>query len=148
MPGGGKGKRRTSAIVALAAAFLFGGYLAAQFHNFSARADERAAALPLEKMREFSEIFKIVKDHYVDEISDQELMENAIRGMVQGLDPHSAYFSEKNLASFEKSIRAEEYGGVGIFIGQKGRLGGGDFADWRRSGGARRDGFRRLDFKD
>ena len=119
MPGGGKGKMRTSAIVALAAALLLGGYLAAQFHNFSARADERAAALPLEKMREFSEIFKIVKDHYVDEISDQELMENAIRGMVQGLDPHSAYFSEKNLASFEKSIRAEEYGGVGIFIGQK-----------------------------
>ena len=47
--------------------------------------------LPLEDLRTFTEIFAKIKNDYVEPIEDKELLENAIRGMLAGLDPHSAY---------------------------------------------------------
>ena len=105
-------------VIAFAAAIFGGGFLSTRYDVSIAFAQE-GAPLPLEKMREFAEAFKIVKSHYVDEVSDEELMNNAIRGMISGLDPHSAYLSAKSLGNFEKSIAAEKYGGVGIYIGEK-----------------------------
>lgn len=106
-------------IIITCAVALFGvGFFSAQYNSSIAFAQE-GAPLPLEKMREFAEAFKIVKSHYVDEVSDEELMNNAIRGMISGLDPHSSYLSTKSLGNFEKSIAAEKYGGVGIYIGEK-----------------------------
>jgi carboxyl-terminal processing protease len=75
--------------------------------------------MPLEKMREFTEVFQHIKKLYVEEVSDDELMENAIRGMTSGLDPHSTYLKASDLKAFEESVSGEEYGGVGIYIGEK-----------------------------
>ncbi|HSN72481.1 MAG TPA: hypothetical protein VLT59_13285, partial [Steroidobacteraceae bacterium] len=57
---------------------------------------EREAALPtgdlpLEQARTLAEVMERVKQDYVDSVSDRDLMEAAIRGMVSGLDPHSAF---------------------------------------------------------
>ena len=51
----------------------------------------QANPLPLNELRAFTEIFARIKQNYVSEVSDQELLENAIQGMLSGLDPHSAY---------------------------------------------------------
>ena len=47
--------------------------------------------LPLDQLRNFSDIFARIKSDYVEDVSDKELLENAIRGMLSGLDPHSNY---------------------------------------------------------
>lgn len=71
--------------------------------------------LPLDELRNFVEILNRVKVDYVEPVDDQELIENAIRGMVHGLDPHSAYlnpdqFKELNIATTGK------FGGLGIEV--------------------------------
>ncbi len=48
-------------------------------------------ALPYEDLRTFTEIFGRIKRDYVEPVSDKKLLEDAIRGMLSGLDPHSAY---------------------------------------------------------
>jgi len=45
--------------------------------------------LPLDELRAFSEIFGRIKNNYVEPVEDKELLQNAIRGMLSGLDPHS-----------------------------------------------------------
>ena len=101
------------------AVVLFGGGFWTALTSESAFADDEKRTFPLAKMREFTEVFHIIKESYVEEISDDALIENAIRGMLDGLDPHSAYLSAESVAAFEKSIHAEEYGGVGIYIGER-----------------------------
>ena len=48
---------------------------------------EKESALPLEDLRTFTEIFDKIKHDYVEPIEDKALLENAIRGMLSGLDP-------------------------------------------------------------
>ncbi|MGM0679203.1 MAG: peptidase S41, partial [Pseudomonadota bacterium] len=48
-----------------------------------------AEHLPLETVQALSEVFQRVKENYVEEVDDETLLENAIRGMLTGLDPHS-----------------------------------------------------------
>tara|TARA_B100000401_G_C52677205_1_gene657889 strand:- start:209 stop:460 length:252 start_codon:yes stop_codon:yes gene_type:complete len=43
----------------------------------------------------FGQIFDRVRNEYVDEVSDEELIEKAIDGMLTGLDPHSGYMDEE-----------------------------------------------------
>lgn len=116
-----RGGRFCAALLAFAA-FLGGGVLTATYEAAPPAAAQETSAFSaenLQKMREFSEVFQLVKDNYVEEISDEALMEHAIRGMIQGLDPHSAYFTAEHLEAFSKSIRAEEYGGLGIYVGER-----------------------------
>lgn len=111
--------RKFSAL-ALAVILFAGGFLSARIGGFApALAQERLTIFPLEKMREFAEIFGQIKETYVDEVSDEQLMENAIRGMLRGLDPHSNYFVAKQLDEFQKSLSGEVFGGLGIFVGEK-----------------------------
>ncbi len=48
-------------------------------------------ALPLEDLKAFTEIFGRIKQDYVEPVSDKKLLEDAVKGMLSGLDPHSAY---------------------------------------------------------
>ena len=75
--------------------------------------------LPLDKLREFSEVFQLIKSNYVDEVSDDELIEAAMRGMTEKLDPHSSYFAAEELQRFARGLSGEKYGGLGIYIGQR-----------------------------
>jgi len=71
--------------------------------------------LPIDDLRAFSEIFGRIKSSYVEPVEDKTLLENAIRGMLSGLDPHSAYL---DLGEF-KDLRegtSGEFGGLGIEV--------------------------------
>lgn len=86
------------------------------------RADEAAAAdaaetdtLPLEELRTFVEILNRVKQGYVEDVSDEKLLENAIRGMLDGLDPHSAYLAPEEFKEIQISTSGK-FGGLGIEV--------------------------------
>lgn len=71
--------------------------------------------LPLDDLRKFTEVFSRIKDAYVEEIDDRTLLENAIKGMLGGLDPHSTYLEPKAFEQLEESTSGE-FGGLGIEV--------------------------------
>jgi len=72
--------------------------------------------LPLNEIRTFTEIFSKIKDDYVESINDKKLLENAIRGMLQGLDPHSAYLDKEAYRELQEGTSGK-FGGLGIEVG-------------------------------
>ncbi|MSR14770.1 MAG: S41 family peptidase [Gammaproteobacteria bacterium] len=75
-----------------------------------------AEDLPLEDIRVFVEIFHKVKKDYVEEISDKQLLEDAIKGMLAGLDPHSSYLDAEAYDELQQGTIGE-FGGLGIEVG-------------------------------
>lgn len=71
--------------------------------------------LPLEQMRTFTDVFSRIKNDYVEEVSDEELLEHAIRGMLNGLDPHSAYLNAEQYNELRIGTTGE-FGGLGIEV--------------------------------
>ncbi|MFH0792651.1 MAG: S41 family peptidase [bacterium] len=63
----------------------------------------------------FAEIFKEIKDKYVDEVDSRQLFEGAIRGMFFELDPHSQYMGPDAYSQLEKDTEGE-FSGIGIHI--------------------------------
>ncbi|MBN8828326.1 MAG: S41 family peptidase [Sphingobacteriia bacterium] len=63
----------------------------------------------------FYESFAKVKKEYVTEVSDKELIEAAINGMLSSLDPHSAYWDPKSFEDMRQITRGE-YGGLGMEV--------------------------------
>jgi carboxyl-terminal processing protease len=74
--------------------------------------------LPLEDLRTFTEIFAKIKNDYVEPIEDKDLLENAIRGMLAGLDPHSAYLVPADYKELQAGTSGE-FGGLGIEVGME-----------------------------
>ncbi len=70
---------------------LLTGVLVSIGHGVFAERESSMATLPVEELRTFSDVFGRIKDDYVVDVDDKELIENAIRGMLNGLDPHSTY---------------------------------------------------------
>ena len=67
------------------------------------KAETTAAGLPLNELRNFSDIFARVKTDYVEDVDDKTLLENAIRGMLSGLDPHSTYLNSDEYKELQKA---------------------------------------------
>ena len=74
--------------------------------------------LPLDDLRKFTEVFSRIKDAYVEEVSDRQLLESAIKGMLSDLDPHSTYLAPKDYEQLEESTSGE-FGGLGIEVGME-----------------------------
>ncbi len=81
----------------------------------SGAADE---GLPLKELRIFASIFGRIKQDYVEPVSDRELLDHAIRGMLEGLDPHSAYLDEEDYKELQEGTTGE-FGGLGIEVGME-----------------------------
>ena len=79
------------------------------------RNSESNAALPLNELRTFVEILNRVKTDYVEPVDDETLLENSIRGMLDGLDPHSAYLSPEEFKEIAISTSGK-FGGLGIEV--------------------------------
>ena len=75
-------------------------------------------ALPLEDLRKFTDIFGKIKNDYVEEIDDATLLKYAIRGMLSGLDPHSAYLEPSAFSDLQENTSGT-FGGVGIEVGME-----------------------------
>src|SRR6201987_3728532 len=63
----------------------------------------------------FGEVFERVRAEYVDDVSDNSLVESAINGMLTSLDPHSNYLNTKNFNDMKVQTRGE-FGGLGIEV--------------------------------
>jgi carboxyl-terminal processing protease len=63
----------------------------------------------------FGEVFERVRADYVEEVTDQKLIESAINGMLTSLDPHSSYLSPKDFQDMQVQTKGE-FGGLGIEV--------------------------------
>ncbi len=63
----------------------------------------------------FLDAYRIIKTQYVTPVSDQTLINNAIKGMLEGLDPYSTYLNENDIA-YLKQTTSGEYAGIGIEV--------------------------------
>lgn len=80
--------------------------------------NDEAGTLPLDELRIFSEVFAKVKNDYVESVDDRQLIENAIRGMLEGLDPHSSYLDKEHYTELQEGTSGE-FGGLGIEVGME-----------------------------
>lgn len=74
-----------------------------------------AQGVPYQQLRQFADVFALIKTDYVDPVKDSKLIDDAISGMVSGLDPHSQYFDAKSFKEFRESTQGK-FVGVGIEI--------------------------------
>lgn len=74
--------------------------------------------LPLEEVRMFTDALDQIRSSYVEDVKDQDLLESAIRGMLIGLDPHSAFISGADFDSLQDTTTGE-FGGLGIEVSRQ-----------------------------
>lgn len=75
----------------------------------------REAKLPVEDIQRFTTVLEHVKNYYVNPVEDDKLFESAIRGMLAGLDPHSAYLDKEEFEDL-KLTTTGKFGGLGIEV--------------------------------
>lgn len=88
--------------------------------SFAVQAQDRQAAapLPLNELRTFTEVLERIRTSYVEPVDDATLLESAIRGMLEGLDPHSAYLEPDAFRGLQDTTSGQ-FGGLGIEVGQE-----------------------------
>ena len=74
--------------------------------------------LPLDELRTFSQVFGKIKTDYVEPVSDKKLIDDAINGMLSGLDPHSQYLDPDDFKDLQDGTQGE-FGGLGIEVGME-----------------------------
>ncbi len=100
--------------LALAAGVIFG-VSATLTHSVLAEKRPPAETLPLKDLQTFVEILNRVKSDYVEPVKDETLLENAVRGMLAGLDPHSAYLDKEEYKELNTTTTGK-FGGLGIEV--------------------------------
>ncbi len=78
----------------------------------------QTTTIPFEELRTFTEVFHRIKTDYVEEVDDKTLLENAIAGMLSGLDPHSNYLTPDVFKEIQIGTTGE-FGGLGIEVGME-----------------------------
>ena len=71
--------------------------------------------IPFEDLQAFTEVFSKVKSDYVESVDDKKLIEDAIRGMLSGLDPHSAFLNSADFSDLKIGTTGQ-FGGLGIEV--------------------------------
>jgi carboxyl-terminal processing protease len=94
------------------------GVLVSIGHGVLADREASRATLPVEELRTFSDVFGRIKNDYVESVEDKELLENAIRGMLTGLDPHSSYLDVEQFKELQVGTTGQ-FGGLGIEVGME-----------------------------
>jgi carboxyl-terminal processing protease len=97
---------------------LVAGVLVSIGHGVFAERGSTQATLPVEELRTFSDVFGRIKNDYVVDVDDKELIENAIRGMLSGLDPHSSYLDAEQFTELQVGTTGQ-FGGLGIEVGME-----------------------------
>lgn len=72
--------------------------------------EEKTSTLPVDSLRDFVEVYQLIRDNYVEEKSGQELIKHAITGMLQGLDPYSVYIDSDDLKDFDEEVTGHYFG--------------------------------------
>ena len=101
-----------SMIALLAMTMPLTGYALSEQDNSQQEGNQ---AIPMDAVQRFSNALGLIKKYYVKPVDDNVLFDNAIRGMVSGLDPHSSYLDEEEFKELETSTNGE-FGGLGIEV--------------------------------
>ncbi|NCZ63618.1 MAG: S41 family peptidase, partial [Cellvibrionales bacterium] len=80
---------------------------------------EAKSKLPLEQLQTFADVFYQIREGYVEEVDDSTLFEYAVKGMLEGLDPHSVYMTREAYSDLQTQTDGE-FSGLGIEIGRRG----------------------------
>ncbi|MGO3738596.1 S41 family peptidase [Marinomonas foliarum] len=80
--------------------------------------NQEKSKLPSAEIQSFVETFETIREGYVEEMSDQDILNKALKGMVSGLDPHSEYFTKEELVDFNE-LTSGNYAGVGVEVEMK-----------------------------
>ncbi|MBF0303080.1 MAG: S41 family peptidase [Desulfamplus sp.] len=83
-------------------------------YNLSSAEDEKT----YESLKLFSDVLQEIEENYVDEVDSKVLIENAIKGMVSNLDPHSSFMPPEAFGELQDDTKGE-FGGVGIVVALK-----------------------------
>lgn len=76
------------------------------------------SGLPFEGLKTFSEVYGRIRQDYVEPVTEDKLLEDAIRGMLAGLDPHSAYLDKEQYDELKVGTTGQ-FGGLGIEVGME-----------------------------
>ncbi len=73
--------------------------------------------LPIQEIRQFTDVYSAIKAFYVDpeQTKDRDLLENALAGLLSGLDPHSAYLDKETFKEMKEGTQGE-FGGLGLEV--------------------------------
>ena len=74
--------------------------------------------IPFEDLQAFTEVFSKVKSDYVESVDEKKLIEDAIRGMLNGLDPHSSFLNTSEFSDLKIGTTGQ-FGGLGIEVGME-----------------------------
>ncbi len=74
--------------------------------------------IPFEDLQAFTEVFSRVTSDYVEEVDEKKLIEDAIRGMLNGLDPHSSFLNTTEFSDLKIGTTGQ-FGGLGIEVGME-----------------------------
>jgi len=99
------------------AAGLISRHLGYDFGITAAFAQDGSRADTYRLLTLFGDVFERVRAEYVDPVTDKDLVENAINGMLTGLDPHSSYMNSKAFRDMQVQTKGE-FGGLGIEVTQ------------------------------
>jgi carboxyl-terminal processing protease len=111
-------KTKARDILILLTGLLLGVSLAVERSVLAGKQEGAEVPLPLDELRAFSQVYSEIKKKYVEEIDGKELLNNAIKGMVGSLDPHSAYLLPEAHDELQVSTKGE-FGGLGIEVGME-----------------------------
>lgn len=78
----------------------------------------KSTNLPIDELRTFAEVFGKIKSDYVEPIEDKKLINEALNGMLSGLDPHSTFLDKDNFKDLQQGTSGE-FGGLGIEVGME-----------------------------
>jgi carboxyl-terminal processing protease len=110
-----KSRLFSTILIAVAFAALYFGVYRMQYTSFvhAAKQEDR-----FNELENFSQALSVIKNNYVEEISDANLINGAIKGMLYELDPHSVYFTADQYKSFMTGMKGE-FGGLGMTVGMR-----------------------------
>jgi len=114
-------KKKNSVIlflgIILGVLLSIGGTVVADRENNNATVgrEDVVTTLPYEELRAFTEVFGRIKRDYVEPVSDEKLLKDAIKGMLSGLDPHSAYLDAEQYKGLREGTMGQ-FGGLGIEV--------------------------------
>ena len=103
-------------VVGLLAAGAVAGALTTM--QVTAVARSSLAPMPLEELQQLAAVFGMIKSEYVEPVDEKKLVNDAISGMVAGLDPHSQYFDKKSSRELRESMGGK-FVGIGIEMGME-----------------------------
>ena len=113
-------RRHYGTMGAIAAAFVVGAAVGPVLSvpGLQAWAQDNSRAETYRLLKLFGDVFERIRAEYVEPVVDRDVIENAINGMLQGLDPHSSYMNPRSFRDMQVQTRGE-FGGLGIEVTQE-----------------------------